>query len=68
MRFGLVWAARKCAILSRERYNCKQKPRTGRMDLRIAAIALAHGATLVTRNLSDFDGIEGLPVLDWSRQ
>jgi len=46
----------------------KQKPRTGRMDLRIAAIALAHNAILVTRNISDFENIEGLTVVDWSRQ
>jgi tRNA(fMet)-specific endonuclease VapC len=46
----------------------KQKPRTGRMDLRIAAIALAHNATLVTRNMSDFENIEGLAVVDWSRE
>jgi len=45
----------------------RQKPRTGRMDLRIAAIVLAHGATLVTRNVTDFSDIEGLPVRDWSR-
>jgi tRNA(fMet)-specific endonuclease VapC len=45
----------------------KQKPRTGRMDLRIAAIALAHHATLVTRNVTDFEGIEDLKVVDWSR-
>lgn len=46
----------------------KQKPRTGRMDLRIASIALAHHATLVTRNLSDFQDIEGLSFVDWSRE
>jgi len=44
-----------------------QKRRTGRMDLRIAAIALAHHAAIVTRNANDFRGIEGLEVLDWSR-
>jgi len=46
----------------------KQKSRTGRMDLRIAAIALAHRAAIVTRNVTDFVDIEGLLVLDWSRQ
>jgi len=44
-----------------------QKRRTGRMDLRIAAITLAHHAAIVTRNTDDFQGIEGLDVLDWSR-
>ena len=29
--------------------------RTGTMDLKIAAICLAHDATLLTRNLVDFD-------------
>ena len=42
-------------------------PRTGRMDLRIAAVTLSHEATLVTRNLADFKEIEGLVVVDWSR-
>jgi tRNA(fMet)-specific endonuclease VapC len=46
----------------------KERPRIGRMDLRIASIALARDATLVTRNLSDFEGIENLKVVDWSRE
>ena len=45
----------------------KQKPRTGRMDLRIAAIAIAHQASLVTRNLDDYRDIEDLRLVDWSR-
>jgi tRNA(fMet)-specific endonuclease VapC len=44
-----------------------QKRRTGRMDLRIAAIVLAHNAAIVSRNVDDFRDIEGLDVLDWSR-
>jgi predicted nucleic acid-binding protein len=32
------------------------------MDLKIAAIWLAGDVTLMTRHLSDFEGISGLPV------
>ena len=39
--------------------------RTGTMDLKIAAICIAHDATLLTRNLRDFDGIAGLRVENW---
>jgi predicted nucleic acid-binding protein len=35
------------------------------MDLKIAAICLAHDSMLLTRNLSDFDGIPGLRVENW---
>jgi tRNA(fMet)-specific endonuclease VapC len=37
----------------------------GRADLLIGTIALAHRATLVTRNLKDFRRIPGLQLVNW---
>ena len=34
-------------------------------DLRIAAIALAHGFTVVTGNIRHFGRVPGLPVENW---
>ncbi len=41
-------------------------PRLGTMDLKIAAIAISKNATLLTRNLSDFQNIVNLKVEDWT--
>jgi tRNA(fMet)-specific endonuclease VapC len=44
----------------------RARPRIGTMDLRIAAIALARDAKLLSRNLHDFQQIPGLKVADWT--
>ncbi len=38
----------------------------GTMDLKIASIALARGATMLTRNLKDFNRVPDLKVEDWT--
>ncbi len=43
----------------------KLLPRVGTMDLKIAAICIAHDATLLTRNLVDFVQVPGLRVENW---
>ena len=43
-----------------------QKLGVSKMDLRIAAVTLEHGGTVVTHNQSDFQRIPGLAVVDWS--
>ena len=40
--------------------------RVGSMDLRIAAIALSHDFTLLTRNFTDFSRIPNLRFEDWT--
>jgi tRNA(fMet)-specific endonuclease VapC len=51
-----------------ERYeNLKRlKLGVGKMDLRIGSIALDQNATVVTRNLRDFQRIPDLKIEDWS--
>ena len=46
----------------------KQKIRVGTMDLKIAAIAVARDALLISRNLSDYEQIPNLRVEDWTKE
>ena len=43
----------------------KQGVRIGSLDLKIACIVLAHGATLLTRNSTDFGKVPGMRVENW---
>jgi tRNA(fMet)-specific endonuclease VapC len=44
----------------------KEYPRLGTMDLKIAAIAIANQATVLTRNTKDFGQIANLTIEDWT--
>ena len=55
-------AAKQFELLSRN----KKLRRIGRGDLLIASIALAEKATLVTRNLRDFQQVPGLKTENWA--
>lgn len=44
----------------------KAARKTDRNDLLIACVALAHGATLVTRNTKDYAHVPGLALENWA--
>jgi tRNA(fMet)-specific endonuclease VapC len=57
----------KAAIHFTQFQAIKELRRVNAADKKIAAIALANDATLITRNLRDFVNVPGLRVEDWSR-
>lgn len=57
--------AAAAAIFDQLHQNKKLK-KIGRADLLIASIALAHRATLVTRNLRHFQQVPGLRLENWA--
>jgi len=55
------------AALARANALVRLKMNVKKNDLRIAAIALEAGATVVTANVRDFTRVPGLSVEDWTR-
>jgi tRNA(fMet)-specific endonuclease VapC len=66
-RFFATWQVLDWNEAAVGRYDSlkRAKTRVGTMDLKIASIALAHDATLLTRNTNDFQRVPGLRVEDW---
>jgi tRNA(fMet)-specific endonuclease VapC len=58
----LGWDAQSAQMFRQFR---AQGVRIGTMDLKIACIALAHEATLLTRNTRDFSQVPGLRFENW---
>ena len=48
------------------KYEQFRSLRINKMDLRIAATALSHNLTLLTRNTVDFQRVPGLRIEDWT--
>lgn len=53
-------------ILDTDAQLLREKVRIGTQDLRIASIAIANNAILVTRNQRDFSRVPGLQFEDWT--
>ncbi len=66
-RFFATWNVLEWNDAAADEYESLKlaKVRIGTMDLKIASIALAGDATLLTRNRNDFSRVPGLRVEDW---
>ena len=58
----LGWSETAAGIFTDRR---RQKIRIGSMDLKIASIAIANDALLLSANLRDFESVPGLRVENW---
>jgi len=67
IRFFATWKVLRWDELAVDQFESlrQQKIRVGTMDLKIASIALANGATLLTRKRKDFDRVPNLRCEDW---
>jgi tRNA(fMet)-specific endonuclease VapC len=57
--------ARRCAELREQLRSERKRVRARALDLMIAATAIEHGLTLVTRNTDDYADIPGLDLYAW---
>lgn len=66
-RFFATWNVLAWDTVSADEFAAlkKSKLRVGTMDAKIASICLANSATLLSRNLTDFQKVPGLVVEDW---
>ncbi len=64
--FPILGIGTAAEIWERLLKNKKLRFKGGRADLLIACIALAHDATLVTRNMKDFLGFTNLKLENWA--
>jgi tRNA(fMet)-specific endonuclease VapC len=65
----LPYDANAANIHAQIRIECAKKGKVPPFaDGQIAAITIANGATLVTRNVKDFQSIETLRLVDWSKE
>ena len=66
-RFFATWNVLEWNDRAVDEYDLlkRAKVRVGTMDLKIASIALAGNATMLTRNSNDFGRVPGFRVEDW---
>jgi tRNA(fMet)-specific endonuclease VapC len=66
-RFYATWDVLDWTLASAAQFSALKTAKTpiGTMDLKIASIALAHDATLLNRNVNDFQIVPGLRVVNW---
>ncbi len=65
-KYPVVWVDESSADEFERLSKTKSLRKSGRADILIASIALAHKATLVTRNLKDFKLVPGLKCENWA--
>jgi len=63
-RWNILLVSEETEVLARQ--VRQQRIRIGSQDLRIAALALLYGFTVVTSNVRDFSQVPNLSVADWT--